>query len=58
MVRTTAQHENEGHSEKAEQGDDLDTRKEKFCLPVVVYRTDIEDNDDNEDNGDPYCRLL
>ena len=57
MSGTTPKHNAETKDEQAEKRDDLDTRKDEFCFPIDGHCENVEANDQDDEDGDPWGRI-
>lgn len=57
MGRTTTQINDKGQDEKANQSHNLDAGEYEFDFSKYSHIDEVEYEDENEDNGDPYGRL-
>jgi hypothetical protein len=58
MIWTAAEHQNERENEEADNGNDLDRRKQELGLAIYVDGEDIQEDDQRDDEGDPCCWLV
>lgn len=55
VVWSTTQVNNEGHDQEANDGDDLDTRKNELGFSIDLNSEDIQADDQSNDQRDPDC---
>ena len=56
VVRSTTEHDDKSDEEQAEDGDDLDRRKDELRFTIDADGEDVEGDDDHDDDGNPNSR--
>lgn len=54
MAWSPANTNDEGHNQEPNNRDDLDTCKNKFGLAIDGHGENVEEDDENDEDGDPY----
>ena len=52
-IRAASNHEDEGHDEETDDGDDLERSKTKFSFTVDGYSENVKTDDQSQDQRDP-----